>query len=99
MGIAHPCARGPLSFNAGPTEEGLMAALLYKNHFIIATSQFDQTRELWIPMIDVSWHSATGREFHTMKLSIDFRSKTQAEIFAVEAAETWVDERCKALTH
>jgi hypothetical protein len=76
-----------------------MAALLYKNHFIIATGQFDQTRELWIPLADVSWHSTTGREFHSMKLSASFGSKQQAEIFAVEAAETWVDERYNGLIH
>jgi hypothetical protein len=77
-----------------------MAALLYKNHFIIATGQFDTSRELWIPIIDVSWPSESGRQFHTMKLSVDcFGSKQQAEIFAVEAAETWVDDRCNGLIH
>ena len=39
-----------------------MAALLYKDCLIIATGQFDQNRELWIPIADMSWHSATGRE-------------------------------------
>jgi len=74
-----------------------MAALLYKKHFIIATGYFDQSRELWIPMVDVTWHSATGREFHTMKLSVGcFRTKEQAEMFAVEAAEAWIDARVRA---
>jgi hypothetical protein len=75
-----------------------MAALFYKKHFIIATGHFDKKRELWIPIADVSWQSATGRDFHTIKFSFDsFRTKDQAEIVAVEAAEAWVDERCKAL--
>jgi hypothetical protein len=75
-----------------------MAALLYKNHFIIATGQFDENKHLWIPTVDVSWPSESGRQFHTMKLSVDcFGSKQQAEIVAVEAAETWVDKRCSGL--
>jgi hypothetical protein len=77
-----------------------MAALLYKNHFIIATGYFNRNLELWIPSADVSWQSASGRDFHTMKFSLDsFRTKEQAEIFAVKAAQAWVNERYKAITH
>jgi hypothetical protein len=77
-----------------------MAALFYKNHFIIATGFFDKDLDRWIPIADVSWHSAAGRDFHTINFSADeFRTKEQAEIFAVEAAEAWVDERYKAITH
>src|SRR5712691_6140420 len=39
-----------------------MAALLYKDFLIIATGQFDKDKELWMPIADMSWHSATGRE-------------------------------------
>jgi len=77
-----------------------MAALLYKNHFIITTGYFNRNLELWIPSADVSWKSATGRDFHSIKFLVDcFRTKDQAEIFAVETAEAWVDKRCKALVH
>jgi hypothetical protein len=77
-----------------------MAALLYKNHFIVTTGYFNRNLELWIPSADVSWQSATGRDFHTIEFSVDrFRTKERAEIFAVEAAEAWVDRRCKALVH
>jgi hypothetical protein len=74
--------------------------LLYKNHFIVATGQFDKDLARWMPIADVSWQSATGRDFHTIRFSLDrFRTKEQAEIFAVEAAEAWVDKRYKAITH
>jgi hypothetical protein len=33
-----------------------MAALRYKNHFIIATGYFDKDLDRWIPIADVSWH-------------------------------------------
>jgi hypothetical protein len=76
-----------------------MAALLYKNHFIIATGYFDTNQELWIPSADVSWQSATGRDFYSMKFSVDcFRTKDRAEMFAVKAAEAWVDKRCKTIS-
>jgi hypothetical protein len=40
-----------------------MAALRYKNHFIIATGHFDKDLDRWIPIADVSWHlgSSSGR--------------------------------------
>jgi hypothetical protein len=40
-----------------------MAALRYKNHFIIATGYFDKDLDRWIPIADVSWHlgSSSGR--------------------------------------
>jgi hypothetical protein len=74
-----------------------MAALLYKDCFIIATGQFDKQKELRIPIADVSWHSASGYEFHTIQDSVHcFRTKKQAEAFAIEAAKAWVDARVKA---
>ena len=45
-----------------------MAALLYKNSLIIATGQFDKDKELRIPIADVSWHSASGYESHTVPI-------------------------------
>ena len=42
-----------------------MAALVYKDFRIIATGQFDKERELWMPVADISWHSAaTAYESH-----------------------------------
>jgi hypothetical protein len=74
-----------------------MAALLYKDFLIIATGQFDKDKELWTPIADMSWHSATGRESHTIQDSVHcFCTKQEAESFAIEAAKTWVDARMKA---
>ena len=71
-----------------------MAALLYKNFLIIAFGMFDKGKELWMPRVDVSWHSATGRESHTVNASVDcFRTKLEAETFALEMAKAWVDAR------
>ena len=47
-----------------------MAALLYKDFLIIATGQFDKDKERWMPITDMSWHSATGRESHTIQDSV-----------------------------
>ena len=45
-----------------------MAALFYKVFVIIATGQFDKERKLWMPVADISWHSAaTARESHIIK--------------------------------
>jgi hypothetical protein len=48
-----------------------MAALLYKDFLIIAFGLFDKDKELWMPRVDVGWHSATGRGFHTINDSVD----------------------------
>jgi hypothetical protein len=74
-----------------------MAALLYKDFLIIATGRFDKERELWMPMVDVSRHSASGRESHTIQDSVHyFRTEQEAEAFAIEAAKAWIDARVKA---
>ncbi len=74
-----------------------MAALLYKDFLIIATGQFDKDKELWMPIADMSWHSATGRESHTIQDSVHcFGTKKEAETFTIEAAKTWVDAGVKA---
>jgi hypothetical protein len=50
-----------------------------------------------MPIADMSWHSATGRESHTIQDSVHcFGTKKEAETFAIEAAKAWVDARVKA---
>jgi len=74
-----------------------MAALVYKDCLIIATGRFDKDKELRMPIADISWHSATGRESHTIQDSVHcFGTKQEAEAFAIEAAKTWVDARVRA---
>ena len=74
-----------------------MANLFYKEFFIIATGQFDKRKELRMPIADISWHSATDRESHTIQDSVHcFGTKQEAEAFAIEAAKTWVDARVRA---
>ena len=74
-----------------------MAALLYKDCLIIATGRFDKDKELRMPIADISWHSATGRESHTIQDSVHcFGTKQEAEAFAIEAAKAWVDARVRA---
>jgi len=71
-----------------------MAALLYKDCLITASGQFDKQKELRMPIADISWHSATGRESHTIQDSVHcFGTKQEAKAFAVEAAKAWVDAR------
>ena len=83
--------------SASPNSEVFMAALLYKDCFIIAIGQFDKDKELRMPIADISWHSATGRESHTIQDSVHcFGTKQEAEAFAIEAAKTWVDARVRA---
>ena len=74
-----------------------MAALLYKDCLIIATGRFDKDKELRMPIADISWHSASGYESHTIQDSVHcFGTKQEAEAFAIEAAKTWVDARVRA---
>ena len=71
-----------------------MAALLYKDFLIISIGQFDKQKEVWMPIADISWHSATGRESHTIQDSVHcFGTKQEAKAFAVEAAKAWVHAR------
>jgi hypothetical protein len=44
-----------------------MATLFYKDFFIIAMGQFDKQKELLMPVADISWHSASGYECHTIQ--------------------------------
>ena len=74
-----------------------MANLFYKEFFIIAIGLFDKQKEVWMPFADISWHSASGYESHTIQDSAHcFRTRLQAETSAVEIAKTWVDARVKA---
>jgi hypothetical protein len=75
-----------------------MAALLYKDFLIIALGMFDKDKQLWIPRVDVSWHSDTARGFHTINDSVDcFGTKPEAETFGVGIAQCWVDARINRL--
>ena len=74
-----------------------MAALLYKDFFIIAIGQFDKDKELRMPIADISWHSASGYESHTIQDSVHcFGTKQDAESFALEAAKARVDALVRA---
>ena len=80
--------------SASPNSEVFMAALLYKDCLIIATGRFDKDKELRMPIADISWHSATGRESHTIQDSVHcFGTKQEVKAFAVEAAKAWVHAR------
>jgi hypothetical protein len=74
-----------------------MATLFYKDFFIIAMGQFDKQKELLMPVADISWHSASGYESHTLQDSVHcFGTKQEAEAFAIGAAKAWIDARVKA---
>jgi len=46
---------------------------------------------------DISWDSAIGRESHIIRDSVHcFRTKQEAEAFALEMTKAWVDARVKA---
>jgi hypothetical protein len=75
-----------------------MATLFYKDFFIIAMGQFDQQKELCMPVAGIGWHSASGHEFQTIEDSVHCcRTKQEAEAFALEAAKAWIDARVKAV--
>ena len=82
--------------SASPNSEVFMAALLYKDCLIIAIGQFDKDKELRMPIVDISWHSASGCEFHTIQDSVHyFGTKKEVEAFAIEAAKAWIDAGVK----
>jgi hypothetical protein len=72
-----------------------MAALLYKDFLIIAFGQFDKEAQRWMPFADISWHSVSGDESHTLKDSIHcFGTKQEAEACVARLGfATLLDER------
>jgi hypothetical protein len=74
-----------------------MATLFYKDFFIIGIGHFDKPKELCMPFAGIGWHSDSGYEFHTIEDSVHcFRTRQEAEAFALEAAKSWIDARVKA---
>jgi hypothetical protein len=74
-----------------------MAALLYNDFFIIAFGQLDKDTQRWTLVADINWHTANGYETHIIRDPVQtFGTKQEAEAFAVETAEAWIDAHLKA---
>jgi hypothetical protein len=74
-----------------------MAALRYKSILIIATGLYNNTKGVWIPIVDLSWGTDSYRGSHVINdFSRSFQTKGEAETFGLEIARAWVDERLKA---
>jgi hypothetical protein len=43
-----------------------MAALLYRQHLIIGTGQYDNAKGIWLSIIDLSWGSGSYRGSHVI---------------------------------
>jgi len=70
-----------------------MANFMYKDRLIIAFATLDETTELWIANVDISWE--TGSQQHSHKITdgaMRFKSCQDAETFIMEIAKAWVDE-------
>src|SRR5207244_11947028 len=84
--------------SASPNSEVFMAALLYKDCLIMAIGQFDKDKELRMPIADISWHSASGRESHRRQDSVHYVvTKKEAEAFGIEEAKAWIDSGVRAV--
>jgi hypothetical protein len=77
--------------------EVIMAALLYRQYLIIATGQYDNVKDIWLSIIDLSWGSGPYRGSHVINdSSRSFQTKEEAETFGVEIGKAWIDEHLRA---
>jgi hypothetical protein len=69
-----------------------MANLLYRDHFIIASADMDDTAGSWKLTVDISWRIDGGRQFLMLYPSHSYTSKAESESFGLEAGKTWIDK-------
>jgi hypothetical protein len=69
-----------------------MANLLYRDHFIIASADLDDSAGSWKLTVDISWRIDGGRQFLMLYPPHSCKSKDEAESFGLEAGKVWIDE-------
>jgi hypothetical protein len=71
-----------------------MASTLYKNHLIVPSPEYDSVRAKWRPVAVICWKVGGHLQFHNLFLfNAELEILADAESFASEAAEKWIDER------
>jgi hypothetical protein len=72
---------------------------LYKSHLIVSSADFDAAAEDWILGVTIGWKRHGRPKLHTLKsLRERFRSKEDAEAFAVDTGKAWVDDHVRLRT-
>jgi hypothetical protein len=71
--------------------------LLYKNYFIGCESFRREKRGSWVPQYTVSRQVTESSDFpsHQYQFSHAFRTKNEADCFATEKAQEWIDKNQK----
>jgi hypothetical protein len=75
-----------------------MASRLYGDHFIMAFPSFDTATNGWVPQVDVTWdHKSPSRKFVFIRFPNRFKTEAEAEDFALEMTQTWIDKHPRRL--
>ena len=75
-----------------------MASRLYGDHFIMAFPSFDTATNGWVPQVDVTWdHKSPSRKFAFIRFPNRFKTEAEAEDFALEMAQNWIDNHPRRL--
>jgi hypothetical protein len=73
-----------------------MASSRYKNHLIVLRPEYDSRRAVWRPVAVICWKLRGHLQFENLFLfEHEFETLADAESFAREAAEKWVEERIR----
>ncbi|MEX0803256.1 MAG: hypothetical protein WD688_08070 [Candidatus Binatia bacterium] len=66
----------------------------YKNYFIQGESFQRENNGAWIPQYTVTRQESNGTDFpsHQYQFSHVFRTETEANHFALQKAEEWIDQ-------
>ncbi|HET8671539.1 MAG TPA: hypothetical protein VFM05_13190 [Candidatus Saccharimonadales bacterium] len=68
-----------------------MASILYKNHLIVLSVEYEPRRFLWKPTATICWRLNRRQHFHILKNLLKCSSSMEAEQMGLEAAQSWID--------
>ena len=73
-------------------------SILYRDHLIVVTAQFNRTTKSWIGRADISFnYNGKGESRQLVGPKHVHSSKRAAEYFMIAAARNWIEARLVAL--
>jgi hypothetical protein len=86
-----------MELEARTNAEPAMAVLLYLNHLIVASSQFNNTSGSWDLWLSLHWNFDGNRGFKILDSKLEFfETKEEAEQSGLAKGKEWVDKRNRA---
>ena len=71
-----------------------MASSLYKNHLIVASTDYFAGASEWKAWVSISWRDNGRQHLHTINFTTErFDTLAGAKRFATQSAQQWVDKR------